>query len=1369
MRRALMQQGVLLGRHQEEITASRRVYSEISLQLSQLVERFDRLHTSPSGTTSPPDQDGTSNRHAEPRLNPPAPYSGEPNTCRSFLSQCSLTFSLQPSCFPTERSKVAFIITLLVGQAREWGTAMWDNEQDCCSSFDSFSKELRKVFDRSAQGIEAARALALLRQRESSVSSYSIEFRTLAASCGWNDKALWDHFLHGLAEHIKDEIYSLELPSSLDGLIDLAIRVDNRISLRSRHRRSGFPPELVTRAASGAASDTPTQHLGLSEEEPMQVGRARLTVKEQRYRLDNQLCLYCGEAGHVAASCPAVRRHSPFKGERTVSVNGTQLPSGGRCEFQASLLVKGAVYQVGALIDSGAEGDFMDSGLARRLGLPSVALADPILARTLCGTLLTRITHATKFVTLTLSGNHAEEIRFLLIHSPTAPVVLGHTWLAKHNPHIDWALNSVLGWSSFCLAQCLGAAFSPVMSCSVLQEEPVSLAGVPEAYHDLRAVFSKSRASSLPPHRPYDCAIDLLPGTSPPKGRLYSLSRPEREAMERYIHDSQVAGIIRPSSSPAGAGFFFVGKKDGSLRPCIDYRGLNDITVKNRYPLPLMSSAFELLQGAAIFTKLDLRNAYHLVRIREGDEWKTAFNTPTGHFEYLVMPFGLSNSPAVFQALVNDVLRDMVDRFVFVYLDDILIFSQNERDHVQHVRRVLQRLLENRLFAKVEKCEFHARSIPFLGFILSPEGIRMDPAKVEAVADWPIPENRRAVQRFLGFANFYRRFIRNFSQVALPLTDLTSTRTRFCWSSQAQTAFESLKSRFSSAPILTTPDPSRQFIVEVDASEVGVGGVLSQRSPSDERIHPCAFFSHRLTPPERNYDIGNRELLAVKLALEEWRHWLEGTEIPFIVWTDHKNLEYIRTARRLNSRQARWALFFGRFRFTISYRPGSKNGKPDALSRIFEAEASPTLPVPILPHERVVAAVTWGVESKVRTALRSTTIPAGCPEGLLFVPESVRTSVLQWGHSSGLACHPGATRTCMLIKQRFWWPSVARDARLFVSACPVCAAGKGSNRPPAGLLQPLSVPSRPWSHIAMDFVTGLPPSGGMTVVLTVVDRFSKAAHFIPLPKLPSARETATVVLDHVFRIHGLPVNVVSDRGPQFASKFWTEFCRQLGATASLSSGYHPQTNGQAERANQDLERVLRCVSSAEPSSWSSRLTMVEYAHNSLPVSSTGLSPFQCCLGYQPPLFPSQESDAIVPSAHAFIQRCLRTWRTAREALTRTGERNKASVDRHRTEPPLYVRGQKVWLSSQDLPFRLLSRKLGPKFVGPFIISKVLSPVSVRLKLTPPFKNIHPVFHVSKIKPVIRSPLQPQTSAPPASQTHRGVAGLYGTATCWCEA
>ncbi len=397
-----------------------------------------------------------------------------------------------------------------------------------------------------------------------------------------------------------------------------------------------------------------------------------------------------------------------------------------------------------------------------------------------------------------------------------------------------------------------------------------------------------------------------------------------------------------------------------------------------------------------------------------------------------------------------------------------------------------------------------------------------------------------------------------------------------------------------------------------------------------------------------------------------------------MVWTDHKNLEYIRTVKRINSRQARWALFFGRFRFTISNHPGSKNGKPDALSQIFEAKASPTPPVAILQFERVVAVVQ--VQGLWRAKRHHCS--RGVPRESAVHAESVRTSVLQWGNSSSLACHPGATRTHRLIKQRFWWPSMVRDAWRFVSACPICAAGKGSNRPPAELLQPLSVPSLPWSHIAMDIVTGLPLSDGKTVVLTVVDRFSKATHFNPLPKLPSVRETVTIVLDHVFRIHGLPVDVVFDRGPQFVSKFWIEFCRQLGAIASLSSGYHPQTNGQAERANQDLERVIRCVASAEPSSWSSRLTMVEYAHNSLPDSSTGLSPFQCCLGYQPPLFPSQESDAVVPSAHGFIHASVLGGSPEKPSpgLAR-GTRHRRTV----TVPsPHFTCGQKVWLSSKTL-------------------------------------------------------------------------------------
>ena len=382
---------------------------------------------------------------------------------------------------------------------------------------------------------------------------------------------------------------------------------------------------------------------------------------------------------------------------------------------------------------------------------------------------------------------------------------------------------------------------------------------------------------------------------------------------------------------------------------------------------------------------------------------------------------------------------------------------------------------------------------------------------------------------------------------------------------------------------------------------------------------------------------GNRELLAVKVALEEWRHWLEGAEHPFLVWTDHKNLEYIRSAKRLNSRQARWALFFNRFNFTLSYRPGSKNVKPDALSRLFDPSSAPRSPSNILPPSCVVGAITWGIEKKVRQANVNCQVPDGCPPNRLFVPALLRSQVIHWAHTSRVSCHPGVRRTLFFIKQRFWWLSMEKEVGEYVAACPVCARNKNSRRPPSGLLQPLPVPHRPWSDISLDFVTGLPPSEGNTTILTVVDRFSKMVHFIPMPKLPSAKGTAEAVLLHVFRIHGFPKDVVSDWGPQFISQFWKAFCSLLGATVSLSSGYHPQSNGQSERLNQELETGLRCLVSQNPASWSKHLIWVEYAHNTLPSSATGLSPFQCAYGYQPPLFPDLEKEVNVPSAQKFIR------------------------------------------------------------------------------------------------------------------------------------
>ena len=353
-------------------------------------------------------------------------------------------------------------------------------------------------------------------------------------------------------------------------------------------------------------------------------------------------------------------------------------------------------YYMDVLIDSGADESLMDWNLAKKLHIDCEPLARPIRARSLNGADIFVITHISSPLKLSI-GNHHENIQFHLFTSTSHSLILGQPWLFLYNPHIEWKSGQIREWGEECTERCLA---EPVAEISLFSTNPVTdpeypdLTSVPSCYHHLKEVFNKAKALSLPPHRPYDCTIDMIPGSTIPKGRIYSISGPEKKAMNKYISASLKAGLIRPSSSPAGAGFFFVGKKDGSLRPCIDYSPLNEITIKNRYPLPLMTSVFDQLQQAKVFTKLNLHNAYHLVRIREGDERKTGFNTPSGHYEYCVMPFGLTNAPAVFQAMINDVLRDFLDQFVYVYLDDILIYSPDLATHQDHVTQVLNRLLE---------------------------------------------------------------------------------------------------------------------------------------------------------------------------------------------------------------------------------------------------------------------------------------------------------------------------------------------------------------------------------------------------------------------------------------------------------------------------------------------------------------------------------------------------------------------------------------------------------------------------------------------------------------------------------------------------
>ncbi|KAK3519931.1 hypothetical protein QTP70_008026 [Hemibagrus guttatus] len=799
--------------------------------------------------------------------------------------------------------------------------------------------------------------------------------------------------------------------------------------------------------------------------------------------------------------------------------------------------------------------------------------------------------------------------------------------------------------------------------------------------------------------------------------------------MEEYIKEALAQGYICPSTSPAASSFFFVAKKDGGLRPCIDYRALNKITVKFRYPLPLVPAALERLRDATVFTKLDLRSAYNLIRIRKGDEWKTAFVTPTGHYEYRVMPYGLANAPSVFQDFMHEVLRDFLHKFVVVYIDDILIYSRSMADHQRHVAEVLHRLRDHNLFLKAEKCLFHQPTVQFLGYVIDHSGVRMDEKKVTAVRDWPTPTTVKELQRFLGFANFYRRFIRGYSSVTSPLTNLLRNKPKtLVWTPAATHAFQTLKQAFTTAPLLGHPDPELPLIVEVDASTTGVGAVLSQQQGNPRKLHPCAFFSRKLNPAEVNYDIGNRELLAVKLALEEWRHWLEGAKHPFTVLTDHKNLEYLRAAKRLNPRQARWALFFTRFKFTISYRPGSKNVKADALSRIYGPDIASEDPEPVLPEKIFASPISWS-----EGTLPESGAPPGCPPGLQFIPRSHRTSLIHVTHVSLGTGHPGIKGTLSLLQQRFWWPRMAVDVKRYVQGCRECSMSKSPRHLPTGKLLPLPVPNRPWSHLGIDFIVDLPASEGCTCVLVIVDRFSKACRLMPLPGPPTALETAEYLFNHVFRYYGLPEDIVSDRGPQFTSRVWRAFFKRLGVTISLSSGYHPQTNGQTERKIQEIGRFLRTFCHSDQESWSQFLGWAEYAQNSLRQSTTGLTPFQCVLGYQPPLFPWDGEPSDVPAVDYWFRESERVWGEAHRQLQRALRRRRSTADLRRSQAPAYQPGQKVWLSTRDIKLRLPCKKLSPRFIGPFTIVRQINPVTYRLQLPPEYR-IHPVFHVSLLKP-----------------------------------
>lgn len=1005
-----------------------------------------------------------------------------------------------------------------------------------------------------------------------------------------------------------------------------------------------------------------------------------------------------------------------------------------------------------------------------------------------------------------------------------------------------------------------------------LEKPPLSLEDIRKLvrseYHKYLPVFDpKPLSTALPPDRgQLNHKIDLI-DAPPPAARLRGTSRETAEVIHAYVKDMCGKGHIKPSTSPFAAPILVCAKPGGGLRICIDYRGLNAITVKNRNTPPLIQETLTRLSKARIFSKFDVITAFNELLVAPEDRHKTAFLCRLGLFEYVVMPFGLTGAPGTWQRFINEILRPYLDVFVTAYLDDILVYSESEMEHVEHVSKVLEALQANHVYLDISKCEFHVQRVKYLGLIVSTQGIEMDAKKVEAVRNWPTPHTVKDVQAFLGFANFYRRFIAAFSRIAAPLTNLTKggasamNKTKVAWGETEDAAFRMLKTAFTSAPILAHFDAEKPSVVEADASDYVVAAVLSQTG-DDNLLHPVAFMSKKMSPQECNYDIYDKELLAIVRAFEEWRPELAGTADRVEILSDHQNLRYFMSTKVLNRRQARWAEFLSEFNFRITHRPGKENTKADSFTRLsadmpedgndarelfrtqtllkphqiapevvardsnstsskravtlatmmlgeYELEPGSIIQLAtalaeeelatemepeeatisnlfehILEHyptdevlQRVMAAKKTGaryipadlIKQGILIELAACEIVSHKGQeimyvtGRLWVAEGARPETMRQHHDSLVGGHLGKEETYFKISRSYFWPGMTTSIRDYVLKCKLCRSIKPNTSGKQGLLKPLRVPDAFWKDLSMDFITPLPQCKyeGRTYehLMVVVDRLSKMKRYIALERL-DVQHITNRFIEWIWRTEGYPATLVSDRGTQFTSQFWKRLCQRIGTRPKLSSSFHPETDGQTERANAVVKAYLRAYVNFHQDNWVELLPVAEFVSNATKSTSTGKAPFEAMYGYIPsmgteppqPHAGSARDRAQQEAVDTMLSERERALEQCRAHMAWAQARQKDFADRHRRPAPEFKVGDKVMLDARNLKTNRPSRGLDHKNLGPYKIAEIGKWGSaIKLDL-PDSCKIFPWFHPYLVHPC---EVRDDGGPPPALKVYEG--------------
>ncbi|KAK1602114.1 hypothetical protein QYE76_017157 [Lolium multiflorum] len=817
-------------------------------------------------------------------------------------------------------------------------------------------------------------------------------------------------------------------------------------------------------------------------------------------------------------------------------------------------------------------------------------------------------------------------------------------------------------------------------------------------------VFPEEVPAGLPPLRGIEHQIDLIPGASLPNRAPYRTNPEETKEIQKQVQALLDKGYIRISLSPCAVPVILVPKKDGTWRMCVDCRAINNITIRYRHPIPRLEDMLDELSGAAVFSKIDLRSGYHQIRMKEGDEWKTAFKTKFGLYEWLVMPFGLTNAPSTFMRLMNHVLREFIGKFVVVYFDDILIYSRNESDHTIHIRHVLQVLRDNKLYGNLEKCTFCKDKVIFLGYVVSQHGVEVDESKIEAIQNWPTPMNGVV----------------------------------FEWGAAQDHAFDELKRLLTSAPLLALPDFNKQFEIECDASGIGIGGVLMQEG------RPIAYFSEKLSGAKLNYPIYDKELYALIRVLEVWQHYLWPKE--FIIHSDHEALKYLKAQSTLHKRLAKWVEFIESFPYIIKHKKGKDNIVADALSRKNMLLTQLDVKIPGLEILCDLYATDHDFAEPYRLcALGKAWEKYHIHDGFLFranklcVPESsVRLLLLQESHAGGLMGHFGREKTLLMLADHFYWPKMRRDVDRYVKRCITCNKSK-SKLKPHGLYTPLPAPTTPWEDISMDFVLGLPRTKrGHDSIFVVVDRFSKMSHFIACHKSDDASHIANLFFREIVRLHGVPKTIVSDRDVKFMSYFWKTLWRKLGTKLLFSTTCHPQTDGQTEVVNRTLSQLLRSMIKKNLKEWEECLPHVEFAYNRAVHSTTELCPFEVVYGFKPitPLdllpLPIHERVNMEASKRADFVKKIHV--KTKELIEKKGKSNAARKNMKRKEM-LFKPGDLVWVHFRKDRFpQLRKSKLKPRGAGPYKVLAKINDNAYSIDLPEDEFGVSNSFNVADLTP-----------------------------------